>query len=69
MPTPYYGPPDSWYEPDPDEYDEKLVEIAYDEYLEEEGHEPDTDSIEWRNYLDRWMEWHKGEMELARYGL
>ncbi len=69
MPTPYYGPPDSWYEPDPDEYSEADVELAYDYFVEEEGREPDTDSKEWADYLEWWVRSRNEEAELARWGL
>ena len=69
MPTPYYGPPDSWYDPDPDEYSEADVDLAYDNFVDDEGREPDTDSEEWSNYLESWVAARKEDAELARWGL
>ena len=63
------GRPDSWYEPDPDEYSEADVQLAYDCFVEDEGREPDTDSNEWTEYLQSWIAARDEAVELSRYGL
>ncbi len=63
------GRPDSWYQPDDDEYSEKDVELAYDCFVEDEGREPDTDSQEWNDYLASWVDAKNEAIELARWGL
>ena len=53
--------PSSWYEPDDDPYTEAEVEMAWDDYTEKFGHEPDRNSIKWENYFNEWLDWFRSD--------
>lgn len=51
--------PSWWYEPDPDPYTDLELEMAWDDYTEKFGEEPQHNSKKWETYFEKWLEWYR----------
>lgn len=49
--------PDSWYEPDDDEYTEAELEMASDDY--EENEDGWADGLTFDDFLVKWIDWYR----------
>ena len=53
--------PTWWYEPDDDPYTEAEAEMAWDDFKEKFGHDPDLNSSKWETYFEEWLDWYRSD--------